>query len=42
MNGKSVLISNLLYMDDLKFYASDDTRQQGEIRIVKQFSEDIK
>jgi len=29
-------------MDDLKLYASNDDQQQGEIQIVKQFSDDIK
>ena len=42
MNRNSVPISNLLYMDDLKLYASNDDQQQGELKIVKQFSEDIK
>ena len=42
MNWSSVPISNLFYMDDLKLYASNDDQQQGELRIVKQFSDDIK
>ena len=42
MNRNSLPISNLLYMDDLKLYASNDDQQQGEIQIVKQFSDDIK
>ena len=42
MNRNSLPISNLLYMDDLKLYASNDDQQQGVIQIVKQFSEDIK
>ena len=42
MNRNSVPISNLFYMDDLKLYASNDDQQQGELRIVKQFSDDIK
>ena len=42
MNRNGVPISNLFYMDDLKLYASNDDQQQGELRIVKQFSDDIK
>ena len=42
MNRKSVPISNLLYMDDLKLCASSDDQLQGELQIVKHFSDDIK
>ena len=38
MNRNSVSISNLLCMDDMKLYASNDDQQQGELQIVKQFS----
>ena len=42
MNRNSVPISNMFYMDNLKLYASNDDQQQGELQIVKQFSDDIK
>ena len=42
MNRNSLPISNLLYMDSLNLYASNDDQQQGEIQIVTQFSDDIK
>ena len=42
MNRNRVPVSNLLYMDDLKLYVSSDDQPQGELQIVKQFSEDIK
>ena len=42
MNRNSVPISNLFYMDDLKLFALNDDQQQGELRILKQFSDDIK
>jgi len=35
MNRNSLPISNLLYMDNLKLYASNDDQQQGEIQIAK-------
>ena len=41
MNRNNVPVSNLFYMDDLKLYASNDDQQQGELQIVKQFSDDI-
>ena len=37
----SAPIINLFYMDDLKFYSKNDQEQVGELKIVKQFSDDI-
>ena len=34
-------ISNLFYMDDLKLYSKNEQEQIGELKIVKQFSDDI-
>ena len=31
----------MFYMDDLKFYSKNDQEQVGELKIVKQFSDDI-
>ena len=33
-------ISNLFYMDNLKLYSKNDQEQVGELKIVKQFSDD--
>ena len=35
------LASNLFYMDGLKLYSKNDQEQVGELKIVKQFSDDI-
>lgn len=35
-------INHLLYMDDLKTYAKDDSEQKGLLHTVKTFSDDIK
>ena len=37
----SAPISHLFYMDDLKLYSKNDQEQVGELKIVKQFSDDI-
>ena len=37
----AIIISNLFYMDDLKLYSKNDQEQVGEMKIVKQFSDDI-
>ena len=37
----SAPISNLFYMDDLKLYSKNEREQVGELKIVKQFSDDI-
>ena len=34
-------ISNLLFMDDLKLYSKNDQEQVGQLKIVKQISDDI-
>ena len=34
-------ISNLFFMDDLKLYSKNDQEQVGQLKIVKQFSDDI-
>ena len=33
-------ISNLFYMDNLKLYSKNDQEQVGELKLVKQFSDD--
>ena len=38
----SAPISNLFYMDDLKLYSKNDQEQFGELKIVKQFSDNIR
>ena len=40
-SNTSAPISNLFYMDDLKLYSKNDQEQVGELKIVKQFSDDI-
>ena len=37
----SLPVSNLFYMDDLKLYSKNDQEQVGELKIVKQFSDNI-
>ena len=37
----SAPISNLFYMDDLKLYSKNEQEQIGELKVVKQFSDDI-
>ena len=37
----SAPISNLFYMDDLKLYSKNEQKQVGELKILKQFSDDI-
>ena len=34
-------ISNLFFMDDVKLYSKNDQEQVGQLKIVKQFSDDI-
>ena len=34
-------ITNLFYMDNLKIYAKDDSKVEGLLKIVKEFSDDI-
>ena len=41
MLNTSAPISNLFNMDDLKLYSKNDQEQVGELKIVKQFSDDI-
>ena len=41
ISNTSAPIINLFYMDDLKLYSKNDLEQVGELRIVKQFSDDI-
>ena len=37
----STPISNLFYMNNLKLYSKNEQEQVGELKIVKQFSDDI-
>lgn len=39
---KEITISHLLFMDDLKLYASNDQQLKSQINIVKTFSDDIR
>ena len=39
---KEITISHLLFMDDLKLYASNDQQLKSQINIVKTFSNDIR
>ena len=41
ISNTSAPISNLFYMDDLKLYSKNDQEQVGELKIVKQFRDDI-
>ena len=41
ISSTSAPISNLFYMDDLKLYSKNEQEQIGELKIVKQFSDDI-
>ena len=41
ISNTSAPISNLFYMDDLKLYSKNDQEQVGELKIVKQFIDDI-
>ena len=41
ISNTSALISNLFYMDDLKLYSKNEQEQFGELKIVRQFSDDI-
>ena len=41
ISNTSAPISNLFYMDDLKLYSKNGQEQVGELKIVKQFSDDI-
>ena len=41
ISNTSAPISHLFYMDDLKLYSKNDQEQVGELKIVKQFSDDI-
>ena len=40
ISNTSAPISHLFYMDDLKLYSKNDQEQLGELKIVKQFSDD--
>ena len=40
-NEKSVTVSHLLYMDDLKLYAKSDAELEKQLQIVRHFSRDI-
>ena len=41
ISNASAPITNLSYMDDLKLYSKNEQEQIGELKIVKQFSDDI-
>ena len=41
ISNTSAPISNLFCMDELKLYSKNDQEQVGELKIVKQFSNDI-
>ena len=41
ISNTSAPTSNLFYMDDLKLYSKNEQEQIGELKIVKQFSDDI-
>ena len=41
ISNTSAPISNLFYMDDLKLYSKNHQEQVGELKIMKQFSDDI-
>ena len=41
ISNTSAPISNLFYMDDLKLYSKNEQEQIGELKVVKQFSDDI-
>ena len=41
ISNTSAPISNLFYMDDLKLYSKNEQEQVGELKVVKQFSDDI-
>lgn len=41
ISNTSAPSSHLFYMDDLKLYSKNDQEQVGELKIVKQFSDDI-
>ena len=41
ISNTSAPIRNLFYMDDLKLYSKNEQEQIGELKIVKQFSDDI-
>ena len=41
ISNTSAPINNLFYMDDLKLYSKDEQEQIGELKIVKQLSDDI-
>ena len=41
ISNTSAPISHLFYMDDLKLYSKNDQEQVGELKIVKQFIDDI-
>ena len=36
----SAPVSNLVFMDDIKLYGKNDQEQFGQLKIVKQFSDD--
>ena len=42
INNMNDVISHLLFMDDLKLYASNDQQLESQIKIVKTFSDDIR
>ena len=41
ISNTSTPISNLFYMDNLKLYSKNEQEQFGELKTVKQFSDDI-
>ena len=41
ISNASAPISNLFYMDDLKLYSKNEKEQIGELKVLKQFSDDI-
>ena len=41
ISNTSAPISNLFYMNDVKLYSKNEQEQIGELKVVKQFSDDI-
>ena len=41
ISNASAPIRNLFYMDDLRLFSKNDQEQVGDLKIVKQFSDDI-
>ena len=41
ISNTSAPMSNLFYMDDIKLYSKNEQEQVGELKVAKQFSDDI-